>query len=81
MLNRAQIEEVAGAMGHRLSTAEVVAVETVCRLGNEFGYGNLIGWLSTAWAMLLIKTYGIEESIAREAVHGTPYPLPPKVLG
>jgi hypothetical protein len=46
--------------------------------GEAYGYGNIIAWLATAWAVKLRDESGLSEADAIEAVsHRTPYALPP----
>lgn len=36
---------------------EVEAIKTVLKAGAQYGYGNLIGWLITAWSRLLTEKH------------------------
>lgn len=45
-------------------------------IADRNGYGNIMAWLGTAWAVKL-RDQGITEKAAIDAVsHRTPYPLP-----
>ena len=59
------------------------AIEKTISSGEQYGFGNLMAWLATAWALRLRDCHGLPEKVAIEAVSGrTPYPLPPNtVLG
>ena len=46
--------------------------------GEAYGYGNIMAWLATAWAVKLRDESGLSEAAAIEAVSNrTPYALPP----
>jgi hypothetical protein len=51
----------------KVSNAERQAIKTVLALGEEFGYGNLMQHLATAWARCLVNHYGFDEKTARTA--------------
>lgn len=58
---------------------EKKAVEQAIAIADEFGYGNLIAHLQSAWAVKLIKS-GLSQDAAIDRVCGnTPYPLPKKI--
>lgn len=76
MLTNDEIRDSLAKMGHTVGTAELAAIRTVCAHGAQFGYGNLIGWLSTAWAVTLMRKYGMTEEQARAGAFGHGYPLP-----
>jgi len=40
------------------SNDEIEAIHTVIKLGDRFGYGNLMSWLQTAWCKTLEEEYG-----------------------
>lgn len=57
---------------------EAEAVVQVIRAGEQFGFGNLISHLQTAWAMFLMQNYQIPERDARFMASGDEkggYPL------
>ncbi len=55
---------------------EVEAIKAVLAHGEQFGYGNLISHLQTAWARKLIDEYGMSEQSARGAASGgSGYPI------
>jgi hypothetical protein len=76
MLTADQINESMAKMGHTLHSAEVEVIRTVCQSGAAVGYGNLINWLSTAWAVSLVTKWGMTEEQARRGALGHGYPLP-----
>lgn len=57
--------------------AEKVAIQATIEAGESHGFGNLISWLATAWAVRL-REGGMKEKDAIAAVSncGNPYPLP-----
>jgi hypothetical protein len=56
------------------------AIEKTISSGEQYGFGNLMSWLATAWALRLRDGHGLPEKVAIEAVSGrTPYPLPPNI--
>jgi hypothetical protein len=53
---------------------EQEAIDTVTRLGAEYGYGNLISHLRAAWAKTLRERYGMtHEQADRGALVICPY--------
>jgi hypothetical protein len=65
--------------GALVSSEERKAVANVLLAGKDFGYGNMMAWLATAWAMKLRDEEGLSEKAAIEFVgNRSPYPLPPK---
>lgn len=51
------------------SHSEAEAIEIVCRLGKQFGYGNLIYHLKSDWSLHLQQIYNITKKQAdREAL-------------
>ena len=60
-----------------VSTAEVRAIKATISYGCQFGFGNLIAHLQTAWAETLMKQYGMDEKTARDATarDGSGYPF------
>jgi hypothetical protein len=62
-----------------VSPIEYGAIASTIKAGERFGYGNIMAWLATAWAMKLRDEEGLSEKAAIDAVSGRgPYPLPPK---
>lgn len=59
-----------------LSESEQHAIHEVCAYGATYGYGNMISWLNTAWAIYHVNKMGVTPEAAAKMVHGTPYPLP-----
>ena len=57
-----------------ITLGEQHAINMVCLYGAEYGYGNLISHLNTAWAKKLVRE-GMSEESARNACHGTGYPF------
>ena len=58
----------------KISIAEQQAIRTVLALGEQFGYGNLIAHLNTAWARRLMRS-GVSEKVARLSTHGDGMPF------
>lgn len=60
----------------KISEAERIAINEVLACGEQFGYGNLITHLQTAWAARLMQG-GISEKVARlsTARGGSGYPF------
>ena len=54
---------------------EVAAIREVLRYGDQWGYGNLIAHLQTAWARSLIDRWDMAEEAARRASGGPGYPF------
>ena len=53
-------------------------MHSVLTAGENYGYGNMISWLATAWAYEL-REGGLPEKVAIEHVsHRSPYKLPQK---
>lgn len=53
----------------RLSGSEVDAVKMVLEAGSQFGYGNMIAHLRTAWARMLMDRFDFSwDQAARAAV-------------
>lgn len=61
-----------------LSSPEKAAIAAALRAGAQFGYGNVIAWLQTAWATSLRDNHGLDEATAIRATAVSPYRLPPK---
>ena len=60
-----------------LSAPEKAAIERALDAGAQYGYGNVMTWLATEWAVHLRDKWNLPESVAIEAVSGRgPYPLP-----
>lgn len=65
-----------------LSEQEKAAIKRALDAGAQYGYGNMMAWLATEWAVNLRDKWNIPESEAIEAVSGRgPYPLPPNAGG
>lgn len=60
----------------KISEAERFAIREVLAHGEEWGYGNLISHLQTAWARRLMRV-GVSEKVARlsTARDGSGYPF------
>jgi len=61
-----------------LFKGEAEAVVQVIRAGEQFGFGNLISHLQTAWVVTLMQNYQISEKDARHMASGDEkggYPL------
>lgn len=72
-------DKVAQSMGHQLSTQELMAIHHALQAGRDYGYGNIMAWLATEWAVKLRDESNIPENVAKDAVSNRrPYPLPPK---
>lgn len=64
-----------------MSVPEKHAINNAIRAGDAYGYGNLMAWLATAWAVRLRDdpAHPMPEKVAIEAVSGRgPYSLPRK---
>jgi hypothetical protein len=61
----------------KISSAEQEAIRDVLDYGEEWGYGNLIAHLQTAWAKMLMARYRMNEKAARAATasDGRAYPF------
>lgn len=58
---------------------EQKAVDEVLEIAGQFGYGNIMAHVATAWAVHLVRQ-GLSRKAAIEAVSNrTPYPLPMKI--
>lgn len=55
--------------------AEQDAIRQVVEAGARYGYGNLISHLKTAWAIMLVQKYQMDEESAIEAAGGPGYPF------
>jgi len=65
-----------------LSPGERVAIISTLEAGKAYGYGNLMAWLATAWAVELRDFEGFSEAAAIATVSGRgPYQLPRKPKG
>lgn len=61
-----------------ISLRERLAIKQALDFGADHGYGNIIAWLATAWAVRLRDEQGLSEEAAIAAVSNrTPYTLPP----
>lgn len=54
----------------RISAAEQQAIKQVVAAGDQFGYGNMISHLATAWAKMLMTKWSLPEASARAAAYG-----------
>jgi hypothetical protein len=79
-MTREEIVATAAHMGHTLPDVEVDRILDAIQGGERFGYGNLICWLSTAWALQHVRQSGLPWEQASGMVHGTPYPVPREVI-
>ena len=59
----------------KISNDERLAIRAVIMLGKEFGYGNLMGHLATAWARDMMTDYHMTESQARRCPPCQGYPF------
>lgn len=63
----------------QLSWEEKNAVIKAIQAGSDFGFGNVMGWLATAWAVILRDRDGLPEEAAIDFVSNRgPYSLPKK---
>lgn len=53
-----------------ISAGEQEAIKTVVSLGKQYGYGNLISHLQSAWAKHLMDEYGTDEKAAMRGESG-----------
>ena len=60
---------------------ERAAIEQALSAGDRYGYGNVISWLMTKWAVNLRDKWGMDEKTAISATKMSPYPLPPNGAG
>ena len=58
-----------------ISKKEIEAIKLVLDAGAEYGYGDMIRHLKTAWARHLIDKYGMDEKLARISSGGEGYPF------
>jgi len=63
---RVKLEEVE-LLGAQFMDGEKVAILQVITLADQYGYGNFIAWLGTAWAIKLMAN-GLNQSEAIAAV-------------
>ena len=77
MLHDQLIDKTLERLGANLSPVEKASISFCIEAGRTFGYGNMIAWLSTAWAVELRDTWGFDEEMAGKAALGHNYPLPP----
>jgi len=62
-----------------ISDGEKQAVTAALDAGTAYGYGNVMAWLATEWAVKLRDNHGLSEAAAIDAVSGrSPYGLPEK---
>jgi hypothetical protein len=62
-----------------ISSAEALAIYQTLNSAERFGYGNLMAWLATAWAVKLRDEEGMSEEASIDFVSNRgPYPLPKK---
>lgn len=61
-----------------MSGLEKAAIEQALNAGEQFGYGNVMAWLATEWAVNLRDKWNLPDLVAIDAVSNRgPYPLPP----
>ena len=61
----------------QLSANERQAIKLALDMGARYGYGNVIAWLATEWAVMLRDKSGMSEAGAIAAVNCRgPYTLP-----
>lgn len=65
--------------GSHISHDEKEAIFAALEAGECFGYGNVIAWLRTTWAVKLRDNYGLDEETAIASTVSSPYQLPPKI--
>jgi hypothetical protein len=76
MTNTELVEGVLIQMGQHMTCVERDAICDALSTGNRHGYGNVMAWLATAWAVSLLEQ-GLSTEAAIEAVSNRgPYPLP-----
>jgi hypothetical protein len=56
----------------KISKREQEAIKTVVGHGREWGYGNMIGHLQSAWTKDLMDEYGLDEDNARRGSDAYP---------
>lgn len=61
----------------QLSPRERHNINRALDAGAAYGYGNVISWLMTEWAVNLRDKWGMDEQTAIRATQMSPYPLPP----
>ena len=71
------IDDVLIKTGHALSVSERMAINVLLMAGEQFGFGNMISWLSTAWAGRL-REQEVDAKTAIAGEWGHAYPLPPR---
>jgi len=54
---------------------EQTAVRAVVLAGSQYGYGNMISHLQSAWARELIEAYGMNPDSAKIVARGGGYPI------
>lgn len=59
----------------KISPEEQAAIREVIRLGDRFGFGNLISHMRTAWAKRLMLEYDLSDRDARDGAVGGTYPF------
>jgi hypothetical protein len=57
----------------RISESERQAIIRVLQYGKDYGYGNLIGHLQTAWARSLVNKEGMTIHLAKASVGSRGY--------
>lgn len=56
---------------HKLAIMEAIMI------ADEYGYGNIMAWVATAWAVKMRDEDGVSEALAIALVSNRmPYPLP-----
>lgn len=59
----------------KISEDERQAILTVINLGSQYGFGNMIAHLNSAWAKNLRDKWGMPEEVAMKSTHGSGYPI------
>lgn len=76
-LSASLIGQVRGSI---MSEPEKIAVLDALTAADQYGYGNLMAWIATGWAVKLRDSEGFTEKQAIECVSNRgPYALPPSL--
>lgn len=62
-----------------MEAEEKAAIRTVLELSAKWGYGNMIAWIKTAWATMLVDAWRFDPATALKAADVSAYPLTPVV--
>lgn len=57
-----------------ITQREQESINLVVSLGKEFGFGNMIAHLQSAWEKFLVEEHGFTEDLAKSAATTDPYP-------